>query len=163
MNHDSQDFENLRRLIALKRHEQPHPSYFNNFSGEVCARIKAGEQGRTADAFGWLFKDLNWLQKLWTTLEARPVLAGAVGVAACAFLFGGIVYSTDKTDFDQQALLASPAVEASVGLTKSHASRESVFEPASLAGFQMNNNFGTAESQGSLFPVQQVNFLVAKP
>jgi hypothetical protein len=163
MNHDSQDFEDLRRLIALKRHENPPPGYFNQFSREVCARIKAGEQASDPAPFSWLFQDLSWLQRLWATLETKPVLAGAVGVAACAFLFGGIVYSTDKADFDQQALVASPAVEASAGLT-SRPSRNLLFEPAaSLAGFQMNNTFGTIASQGSLFPVQQVNFLVERP
>jgi hypothetical protein len=84
MSPDSQEFEQLRRLIALKRHEQPPPGYFHHFSREVILRIKAGELGESAQVRWWGL-DGTWIQKLWTLVEAKPVLASSLGVAFCGF------------------------------------------------------------------------------
>jgi hypothetical protein len=155
MNHDSENFEQLRRLLSLKRHEQPPPGYFNNFSRQVCARIKAGERADSS-FLARLFPNASWIQQFWSSLETQPILAGAVGLAACAFLLGGVVYSTEKADLDPSLYLSSPAIEASVGLPSQP--RGSVFEPPTLAGFQLNNDFANSGSQNFLFPVQPVSF-----
>ena len=93
MNLDTQDFEPLRRLLALKRHEVPPPGYFNGFSKQVIARIQAGERPETQGFVERLLGEAPWLQRLWAALEAKPVVAGACTVAACALLVGGVVYS----------------------------------------------------------------------
>jgi hypothetical protein len=160
MSYEADNFEQVRRLVAIKRYEQPPPGYFNSFSREINARLKAGERGAEATFLGRLFANINWLQSFWASLESRPIVAGAVGVAACAFLLGGIVYSTESTYNEPQAYITSPAVEGGLGLSRREASRGSVFEPPTLAGFQMSNNFGNLAAQSSLFPVQPVNFLV---
>jgi hypothetical protein len=92
MSQDNQDFTSLQRLLALKRYEQPPPGYFNNFSSQVIARIKAGE-GAHENAFERLFLDAPWLQRLWGLLETKPLMAGAFGAAVCALLVSGVVYS----------------------------------------------------------------------
>jgi len=97
MSENTENFEQLRRLMALKRHEQPHPRYFNDFSSQVIARIKLGETGDDAPALKGMFWEAPWLQRLWAALETKPILAGAVGVAACALLVSGVVYS-DRID-----------------------------------------------------------------
>jgi hypothetical protein len=157
MYHDSDNFEQLRRLLALKRHEQPPPGYFNTFSRQICARIEAGERAADSNLFGWL-SNLEWFQGLRASLEAKPIFAGVAGVAACAFLLAGLVYSTERMDSEPQAIIAPPV--ADLGLASTHVSRASVFEAPALASFQLNNNMGNSASPSSLLPVQPVNFVL---
>jgi hypothetical protein len=92
MNSDSENFEQLRRLLALKRYEQPPPRYFVDFSSQVLARIRAGE-----DATFRLETESTWWQRLWSAFEARPVFAGGFGAAVCAVLVSGIFISSEPT------------------------------------------------------------------
>src|ERR1043166_7093451 len=89
----SENFDQLRRLLALKRHEQPPPGYFHAFSGQVIARIKAGELGEGAFSFWRVFWDGAWLQRFWAAAEGKPALAGAFGVLVCGLLISSLVYS----------------------------------------------------------------------
>ncbi len=153
---DPENFDQLRRLLALKRHEQPPPGYFHHFSGQVIARIRAGERAAPDTAWGLLW-DAPWLQRLWAALEARPVLAGSVGVACCAALLASVVLFDGNTDTNSdRAEPPQQAMEASLGFSD-RSSRGSFFEPAALADFQLTNSF--TSSDGSLFPVQPVNFI----
>ena len=93
MNPDPENFEALRRLLTLKRYEQPPPGYFNNFSGHVIARIRAGELGESGSLWQRLIGESTWWQRLSASLESRPGFAGAFGAAVCALLISGIVYS----------------------------------------------------------------------
>jgi len=93
MNQDTENFEPLRRLLKLKRYEQPPPGYFNDFSREVITRIKLGERGEDSAVIGRLLWEAPWLQRIWAAFEAKPVLAGAFGLAMCAFLISGVIYS----------------------------------------------------------------------
>jgi hypothetical protein len=75
MSEPQEEFDDLRRLLALKRHEQPPPGYFVNFSAKVRARIQAEEMTRQE----------SWVQRLTAFLLERPAQAGLVG-AACVGL-----------------------------------------------------------------------------
>ncbi|PYJ05511.1 MAG: hypothetical protein DME25_08320, partial [Verrucomicrobia bacterium] len=85
MNPESQDFTQLRRLLALKRHEQPPPGYFHDFSRQVVVRIRAGATGDPESAMVW---EVPWLRRLWAAFETKPILAGAFGVLVCGLLLG---------------------------------------------------------------------------
>jgi hypothetical protein len=80
MNPELEQFESVRRLLALKRHEQPPPGYFDGFSVKIVARIQA-EQAALA---------VPWWQRWLCFLEDRPLLAGASGVACCGMLLCGL-------------------------------------------------------------------------
>ena len=83
MNQDTENFEQLRRLLALKRYEQPPPRYFNDFSSQVILRIKAGERGEEGAFLERLLWEAPWLRQIWAAFEAKPILAGVCGVAVC--------------------------------------------------------------------------------
>lgn len=87
MNEDQQNFDSLRRLLALKRHEVPPPGYYKNFSRQVMARIRAAETQETAGlpvAVSWLLK---WLQ----SFETKPMFAGGFATVICLLLLFGAV------------------------------------------------------------------------
>ncbi len=71
-------FDSLQKLLRLKRHEQPPPRYFNEFSGKILARI---EKGEGVEVKRWWHR---W------GFDLRPALMGAGAVAACAAIFFSI-------------------------------------------------------------------------
>ena len=98
----------MRRLLALKRHEQPPPGYFNDFSRQdVMARIRAGEREAEASGLEWLFWEAPWLRRVWALFETKPILVGAFGAAICALLLSGLNYA-EHGDAAATALLPLP-------------------------------------------------------
>jgi hypothetical protein len=94
MSQETENFDSLRRLLTIKRHETPPPGYYDSFSHEVILRIKAGERGEDVHGYVW---QMGWLQRIWSALEARPALAGALGLALCSVVvFGVISADTDN-------------------------------------------------------------------
>lgn len=91
MNAEQDNFENVRRLLALKRYERPAPGYFNDFAAQVIRRIEAGESLVSGSVEG--AAKVSWLQRLWGAFETKPVLAGALSVSVCGVLLAGILYS----------------------------------------------------------------------
>lgn len=96
MNAEQDNFQNLRRLLTLKRYEQPPPRFFDQFSQQVILQIQAGGRIQQVSFWDSLSWDAPWLQRLWNAIETRPVLAGSFGVAICAFLTAGMLYSEPK-------------------------------------------------------------------
>jgi hypothetical protein len=74
MEPEQNHFDSLRHWLALKRHEQPPPGFFDAFPDRVRARIRAGEE---AAARPWWERWQEWL-------PLRPALAGTCVLVACA-------------------------------------------------------------------------------
>jgi hypothetical protein len=93
MDNGTEDFEKLRKLLKLKRYEQPPPGYFGRFSGLVITRIEreAESEGSWAEA--------PWLKKLLRIIESSPVVGGLFGSGLCALVIFGIAMANqaDKT------------------------------------------------------------------
>lgn len=114
MDPEQENFESLRRVLVLKRYEQPPPGYFDRFSRRVMARIEAGEEmaEERAMVLPWAAR---WLQQLWMAFQAKPMLAGAFGLLVCGLLVGGIAYSDSHMDgqMGSQPMVFLPAPELS--------------------------------------------------
>jgi hypothetical protein len=93
MNSDSENFDSLRKLLALKRHEVPPPGYFDRLPRDIMARIKSGDAGNEIGA------DLPWFRRLLSVFDIKPVFAGAFGTAVCAFLISGVINSEQTPAF----------------------------------------------------------------
>jgi hypothetical protein len=108
MNENEPDFESLRRRLALKRHETPPPGYFNNFSRQVIARLRAGEaEVRTGQADP-VFGGVPWLLRLIQSLETKPIFAGSFATALCGLLLFAAVMGQQPEYVTQTILSPAP-------------------------------------------------------
>jgi len=87
MDTKAEEFQKLRSLLSLKRHEVPPPGYFNHFADRVIAGIEEMEV---------LSKDSLW-EWLRSRLDIRPLLACGFSVALCGAIFSGLVISQDAS------------------------------------------------------------------
>ncbi|HEX3626447.1 MAG TPA: hypothetical protein VH280_13605 [Verrucomicrobiae bacterium] len=99
MSENENDFEALRRLLVLKRHEIPPPGYFEDFSSRVVGRIRAAEAVR----------ELPFLLRLLQAFETKPAYPVAFASALCTLLLFGIV------SVEQSPVLVTTPVFSSSG------------------------------------------------
>ena len=118
MNADQPDFEPLRRLLKLKRYEQPPPRYFNDFSSQVIRRIESGRPGAQDNLWDELTLGSPWWQRIRAVFQPRPVLTGVCATALLALVVGGAVYteknqpasSTGIGGFEPQTMAAGVSI-----------------------------------------------------
>jgi len=155
MNSSPEDFKDLRRLLALKRHEQPPPGYFSYLPDKIQIRIEREDLSEHSTWWEWLVKKL----------DAQPVLAGAYAFAISGLMLMGFKVSQDlQQEAGSEGLLLNTldpnAVQPSAALQKHFAnpapllyfteftSTEPVLdEPAPVATFrtfQNRQNFAPA-------------------
>jgi hypothetical protein len=161
MNENENKFESLRQLLALKRHETPPPGYFEHFSGEVMARIRAGDAGG-ADSVS---RQLPRLFQLLSAFEAKPAFAGAFAFSLCLLLVFGIVYA-ERPDVALQPLLqtaqaasplAAPTSPTSVALNTLPVEQPAMI-PISSTNPIFNSQSGGPWFASQASGLQQVNF-----
>lgn len=93
-----ENFDQLRKLLALKRHEQAPPGYFTGFSGMVIARLQAADAAEPA-----------WWQKLGFQLDLKPALMCGLGVVVCGLLSVGVLTSAfESADQPPVGLVMGP-------------------------------------------------------
>ena len=141
MNENENNFDSLRRLLKLKQHETPPPGYFNRFSGQVVARLRAGEGRSGAEGD---FSELPWLLKLLRVFEFKPAFAGAFASAVCLLLVFVGVYE-DGGESAPQAFLqnSQPAIGSFAAMTPA-----ALPQPTDSIGMIASNS-----AAGSLQPV----------
>jgi hypothetical protein len=98
-----ENFDQLRKLLALKRYEQAPPGYFNNFSSKVIARIAAAEAAPS----------LAWWQKLGLQFDLKPALMCVAGVLVCGLLSAGAITSAFRgADQPPVGLVMGPSINS---------------------------------------------------
>ncbi|MBA4147870.1 MAG: hypothetical protein H0X66_07110 [Verrucomicrobia bacterium] len=88
MNTEPENFEQLRKLLALKKHEQPPPGYFNNLPNQIWTRIEK-EKASPAPTF---------LEELLSRFVLRPTVAYGFAFIVCATLIVGIGSTLNQED-----------------------------------------------------------------
>jgi hypothetical protein len=107
MNESNDNFDELKRLLKLKRHEVPPPGYFNNFSGEVISRIRAGEADGSQGLAERLHIGVPWLVSLLRIFETKPGVIGGFATSLCLVLLIGVVLADRSDSVPTGALVAS--------------------------------------------------------
>src|SRR5207237_943257 len=72
-------FQDLRKLLALKRHEVPPPGYYNHLSLKIVSRLERAE----------LEEQRTWWGAFVAKFDARPVLACMYGCVISSLLLAG--------------------------------------------------------------------------
>ena len=162
MNENENNFESLRQLLALKRHEIPPPGYFENFSAEVTARIRSGEARRGESISERLPQELPWLFRLLSAFESKPAFAGVFAFSLCLLLVGGIVYA-ERPDAAPQALLQTDQVGSQLAVSTPASFGSMPAEQPDLAPLSSTNPVFGSPSAGGWFAsggasLQPVNF-----
>jgi hypothetical protein len=116
MNRSDNNFEPLRQLLALKRHESPPPGYFDDFPSLVMSRIRAGEADVPRGMAERLFAEAPWLMKFLQVFEAKPAFVGAFACTLCLLLLFGIIYA-ERPDATPKTALLAAVTQSAVPLT----------------------------------------------
>jgi hypothetical protein len=154
MSQDTENFEQLRRLLKLKRYEQPPPRYFNDFSGQVIARIERGDRGDGRALAGRMLWEAPWLQRIWGAFEAKPVLAGAFGLAICTTLITGVIYS-ERTDLQPVAVITESSISSPAGIQSAMAENNAGLINAAAVEGSSTNPIAALQTGGTLFEMLQ--------
>jgi len=154
MKADQENFDQLRRLLAIKRHEQPPPGYFKDFSQQVIMQIRASGPQTARDDADRLVWEAPWLQRFWAALEHNPLMAGGFGVLVCALLISGVIYSENmarpsevgviQTETEQPARQPGALVDSSSVI-------HPVFVQAAATEFSSFAGTPTVEARGLMF------------
>lgn len=102
------DFIQIRRLLSLKRHEQPPPGYFDFLAGRVQEALRSAQMARlpVVEPVGRLSALAVFLERL----QARPSFAVGLGGVICALLVGFVILS-ESTDPAAQPMTGSLLAE----------------------------------------------------
>lgn len=164
MNENENNFESLRHLLALKRHEIPPPGYFENFSAGVTARIMAGDAKRVESISERLPEELPWLFRILSVFEAKPAFAGVFAFSLCLLLVVGIVYA-ERPDAAPQSLLQPDQVGSPLAVATPASFGSMPAEQPDLAPLSSTNPVFGSQSASPWFAsggasLQPVNFIL---
>ncbi len=154
MNENDNNFTELKQLLKLKRHEVPPPGYFENFSGQVTSRIRAGEAGGQRTFAERLEAEVPWAVSFLRIFETRPGVIGAFATCVCLLLVSVVVHSSRA---DKAARLAM-SIPSSTSVSGSPMA--SMAAPALMAA---SDSSGIIASTNPVTSLEPVSTLFAQP
>jgi hypothetical protein len=133
MNSKPDDFQALRKLMALKRHEQPPPGYFDLLPRKIASRLEreGGEPG--------------FWEKILAGFTFRPAFAYSFALAA----FGALTFSVISSirTQPQEAAQTPPGYGWRTAVPdEALASQVNALEPLHMANWVRNTNPSAAAS-----------------
>jgi hypothetical protein len=133
MNSDSENFDALRKLMALKRHEQPPPGYFDRLADKIAYRLEHESQPTFWERFAAGF-------------SFRPAFAYSFALAA----FGGLTFSVIST----LGLRSQQSAETASGFGWRNGLSEDAManQTASIEPMRLANWMGTTNPSASALP-----------
>src|SRR5688572_5742819 len=147
-----ENFERLQKLLALKRHEQPPPGYFDKLSSRIADCIQHEKE----------LQALPWWRRLGVNFEFKPAFVCVAGVVLCGLFSAGVISALQvdgngvpqaATPSDQFVIQQSVAesgmppmppqeVQSSIEPVLTTTSGTSPFEPPSLRVQRVGYSFG---------------------
>ena len=100
------EFESLKKLLALKRHEEPPPGYFDRLPGEVRARIAHLQASPEP-----------WWRRWLATWDLSPALATSYTVVAVTLVVGGIWMAKQPVAEGGPQIVTTPVPSVDANLT----------------------------------------------
>ena len=91
------EFESLKKLLALKRHEEPPPGYFDRLPGEVRARIAHAQANPEP-----------WWRRWMDAWDLSPQMATGYAATACVLVLGGFWLASQPGPQGGQQLVTTP-------------------------------------------------------
>jgi hypothetical protein len=165
MSETEKNFESLRRLLALKRHEVPPPGYFDDFPDQVRVRLRTGSRRESFSLMDELLEQAPWLAKGLEVFEMKPAFAGVFASALCLLLLFGVVYA-ERPESASKPLLSAAIPAAATSLAA--VSPPALAQPAEETGIVSSTNPvirlrplpSSSPFDQSPFGVQPVNYLL---
>lgn len=155
MSETNNNFEDLKKLLKLKRHEIPPPGYFNHFSGDVISRIRTGEAGGSASFIERLQGESPFFSNLLHIFSARPGVIGGLATGLCLLLLISVVLADRSEPGSAEGSVAMAQVETTQSAPEANPTLASL-QPAADGGITVSTNPVTSlQPVATLFGSQQ--------
>jgi len=153
MNESENNFNDLKKLLKLKRHEVPPPGFFNQFSDGVIGRIREGEARSAGSLADKLNDSAPWLVSFLRIFEAKPGVIGGFATSLCLLLLFGVVLAERSETGPQNILTTASSQNDSTAATPTVSAAGSMSD---LASASVTDGGIAISTNASLQPVQSL-------
>jgi hypothetical protein len=136
MSTEPQDFEQLRKLLKVKRYEQPPPGYFDQLSSSISNRLE--REGRQESG---IWANWTWLARVRRVLAENPISAGIFAACSIAMVF------VANSQFLDKYLAGGTSPELAIG------SPRDLADNSTSSGFSVSSQPAGVAVVSSLSPV----------